>query len=93
MSIYGQQDTLATADILLAASYLLKTADTRWEDGIIAVEAGSGIGALTTILSRTRDAFYEVANVPDMQESPEILASRIYSYIQCVEQRAFFYDD
>jgi hypothetical protein len=84
---------LATANILLAPSYLLKTADTRWEDGIIAVEAGSGIGALTGILSRTRDAFHEVANVPDVQESPAILASRIYSYIQCVEQYPFCYDD
>lgn len=84
-----QQATCTTADLLPAASYLLKTADTHWEDGIIAVEAGSGIGALTTILSRTRDAFREVGDVPDIQESPEILASRIYSYIQCVEQFAF----
>jgi 3',5'-cyclic-nucleotide phosphodiesterase len=65
-------------------SYLLKTADTHWEDGIVAVEAGSGIGALRTILSSTRDAFHDLRPVPGIPESPELLAARIYSYIQYV---------
>jgi hypothetical protein len=66
-------------------SYLLKTADDRWEDGIVAVEAGSGIGALCTILSRTREAFHDLRPVPGTPESPELLAARIYSYIQYVD--------
>jgi hypothetical protein len=63
----------------------LKTPDARWEDGIIAVEAGSGIGALSTILARTREAFHDLKPVPGTPESPELLAARIYSYIQYVD--------
>jgi hypothetical protein len=66
-------------------SYLLKTADAHWEDGIVAVEAGSGIGALRTILSSTREAFHDLRPVPGTPESPELLAARIYSYIQYVD--------
>jgi hypothetical protein len=66
-------------------SYLLKTADARWEDGVVALEAGSGIGALCTILSRTREAFHDLRPIPGTPESPELLAARIYSYIQYVD--------
>jgi len=65
-------------------SYLLKTADAHWEDGIVAVEAGSGVGSLRNILSNTRDVFHDLRPVPGTPEEPGLLAARIYSYIQYV---------
>ncbi|PVF96056.1 hypothetical protein CPB86DRAFT_807890 [Serendipita vermifera] len=64
------------------SSYLVKASDARWEDGIVALEAGSGIGALSNILTRSRDVFHDVQPIPDTPECPQLLACRIYSYIQ-----------
>lgn len=64
------------------SAYLLKPASSSWEDGIIAVEAGSGIGALRNILSSTRQAFHDLQASSNPHESHEMLASRLYSYIQ-----------
>jgi hypothetical protein len=68
--------------LLHSSRYLVKASDARWEDGIIALEAGSGIGALGNILARSRDVFHDVKPIPNTQEPPQILACRIYSYIQ-----------
>ncbi|KAG7092179.1 hypothetical protein E1B28_008548 [Marasmius oreades] len=54
------------------SSYLLKRAGTCWEDGIIAVEAGSGPGALSRLLLQNPALFDEPCSAAD-----------IYSYVRC----------
>ncbi|CAL1703982.1 unnamed protein product [Somion occarium] len=64
------------------SGYLLKSCDTTWSQGIIALEAGSGIGALQHILRTTPSIFS--ATFPTAAEShPPPTAADIYSWIQC----------
>ncbi|KAG8836341.1 3',5'-cyclic-nucleotide phosphodiesterase pde1 [Serendipita sp. 399] len=63
------------------SAYLLKTSESHWEDGIIAVEAGSGIGALTTILDRKLDTFHDFKLSLDTNTPSSIRAAQIYSCI------------
>ncbi|KAI0747859.1 cAMP phosphodiesterases class-II-domain-containing protein [Daedaleopsis nitida] len=69
------------------SSYLLKAHDATWEDGIIALEAGSGLGAMARLLDSHPDAF-----APDPSESETkgesngflTTAAEVYSRIRCV---------
>ncbi|ESK87529.1 cyclic-amp phosphodiesterase [Moniliophthora roreri MCA 2997] len=54
------------------SSYLLKPARKSWEAGIIALEAGSGPGALRRLLNRNPNLFGEPRSAAD-----------IYSFIRC----------
>ncbi|KAL0578242.1 3',5'-cyclic-nucleotide phosphodiesterase pde1 [Marasmius crinis-equi] len=54
------------------SSYLLKRAGTAWEDGIMAVEAGSGPGALNRLLRRNPKLFDKCYSAAD-----------IYSFVRC----------
>ncbi|KAL0071648.1 3',5'-cyclic-nucleotide phosphodiesterase pde1 [Marasmius tenuissimus] len=54
------------------SSYLLKRTGTAWEDGIIAVEAGSGPGALSRLLLQNPKLFEESYSAAD-----------IYSFVRC----------
>ncbi|KAH9966498.1 cyclic-AMP phosphodiesterase, partial [Russula dissimulans] len=53
------------------SSYLFKPCDASWKDGIIALEAGSGIGTLHQLLSR------------DPTLLGKLTAHEVYSLIQC----------
>ncbi|KAK0448370.1 cAMP phosphodiesterases class-II-domain-containing protein [Desarmillaria tabescens] len=59
------------------SGYLLKPYDSRWEDGIIALEAGSGQGALSHILAETPSLFSS-----ERDQGPYSVA-KIYSYVRC----------
>ncbi|KAF9264958.1 cyclic-AMP phosphodiesterase [Marasmius fiardii PR-910] len=54
------------------SSYLLKPTGTSWEDGIIALEAGSGPGALSRLLLQNPALFEQTRSAAD-----------IYSYVRC----------
>ncbi|TFK87380.1 cyclic-AMP phosphodiesterase [Polyporus arcularius HHB13444] len=64
------------------SSYLLKAADATWEDGIVALEAGSGIGALTRLLDLHPDVFAPEPSEPEA-DVQVITAADIYSRIRC----------
>ncbi|KAF8503730.1 cAMP phosphodiesterases class-II-domain-containing protein [Russula emetica] len=53
------------------SSYLFKPCDTSWKDGIIALEAGSGMGTLQQLLNRDTTLF------------DEMTAHQVYSFIHC----------
>lgn len=59
------------------SAYLFKPYDSRWEDGIIALEAGSGQGALSHILEETPTLFNS-----ERDQGPYSVA-KIYSYVRC----------
>ncbi|CCA67763.1 related to 3`,5`-cyclic-nucleotide phosphodiesterase [Serendipita indica DSM 11827] len=63
------------------SAYLLKPSESKWEDGIIAVEAGSGIGALSSILERFPDTFNDLMTIDDSLPT-SVRAAQLYSYIQ-----------
>ncbi|KAF9505680.1 hypothetical protein BS47DRAFT_1322241 [Hydnum rufescens UP504] len=71
------------------SSYLFKTQQSRWMDGILAVEAGSGLGALTELLVRDPSIFKEDSLDPFVKgeslednDAPSLRAGRIYSWIR-----------
>ncbi|KAG7452895.1 cyclic-AMP phosphodiesterase [Guyanagaster necrorhizus] len=59
------------------SAYLFKPYDSCWEDGIIALEAGSGQGTLRHILQETPALFNS-----DRDQGPYSVA-KIYSYVRC----------
>ncbi|KAH9946342.1 cyclic-AMP phosphodiesterase [Epithele typhae] len=67
------------------SSYLLKAADATWEDGIVALEAGSGMGALTKLLGSRPDAFANPGSTPADSDGPPALktAADVYARIRC----------
>ncbi|KAK2467080.1 hypothetical protein APHAL10511_001338 [Amanita phalloides] len=60
-------------DELDLSAYLLKPTDAIWQDGIIGLEAGSGLGALNRILRRN----------PYLLGSATHTAFELYSYVNC----------
>ncbi|KAI5124052.1 hypothetical protein M0805_003881 [Coniferiporia weirii] len=46
------------------SGYLLKAHESSWDDGIVGLEAGSGLGALTRILKEQPDLFAAAAGEP-----------------------------
>lgn len=63
------------------SGYLLKPCDASWDDGIIALEAGSGHGALGHILKRNPTLFGPV--IADDDPSKRITPFTVYSNVQC----------
>lgn len=63
------------------SGYLLKPCDASWDDGIIALEAGSGHGALGHILKRNPTLFGQI--VADDDPSKRITPFTVYSNVQC----------
>ncbi|KIM87643.1 hypothetical protein PILCRDRAFT_63826 [Piloderma croceum F 1598] len=63
------------------SAYLIKPFHANWGDGIVALEAGSGMGALTQILKHTPDLF--TSRLQDCNSAPGYSASAIYSFIRC----------
>ncbi|KAF8644150.1 hypothetical protein AX16_008677 [Volvariella volvacea WC 439] len=65
------------------SAYLLKTADSAWEDGIVALEAGSGQGALARLLRDNPKLFHESSNTDSSDNnSSNYTAAQIYSFIR-----------
>ncbi|KAI0933822.1 hypothetical protein AcW1_005543 [Taiwanofungus camphoratus] len=61
--------------------YLFKLRNASWNDGIFALEAGSGIGALSRLLHRQPDLFGH--RPVDDDRNPQCSAVEIYSWIRC----------
>ncbi|KAH8102887.1 cAMP phosphodiesterases class-II-domain-containing protein [Cristinia sonorae] len=59
------------------SSYLLKPHDALWSDGIVALEAGSGIGALLQLLKTEPDLFGV------RQDGKGHSAAEVFSWIRC----------
>ncbi|KAI0637252.1 cAMP phosphodiesterases class-II-domain-containing protein [Trametes polyzona] len=68
------------------SSYLLKMSGSRWQDGIVALEAGSGLGALNRLLAAHPDVFMPRGpEEDDNDDSPVAIptAADVYAWIQC----------
>ncbi|KIM53718.1 hypothetical protein SCLCIDRAFT_1222584 [Scleroderma citrinum Foug A] len=63
------------------SGYLLKPCNASWNDGIIALEAGSGHGALGHILKRNPTVFSEPA--ADDESPKKITPFTVYSKVKC----------
>lgn len=63
-------------------AYLLKTADAKWEDGIIALDAGSGQGALRQLLKQNSQLFEQHTENNDQDKTGMYNASQIYSFVR-----------
>jgi hypothetical protein len=59
--------------------YLFKDHESSWDAGIIALEAGSGFGALTSILTTKPDLFGTFGKA----KKPSIAAAKVLNHIQC----------
>ncbi|KAH7909146.1 cyclic-AMP phosphodiesterase [Hygrophoropsis aurantiaca] len=64
------------------SGYLLKPCDASWEDGIVALEAGSGHGALRHIMKRNPYIFGERPQDEDPSK-PQITPFTVYSNVKC----------
>ncbi|KAJ7771789.1 cyclic-AMP phosphodiesterase [Mycena metata] len=63
------------------SAYLFKPSDASWDDGIVALEAGSGQGTLQRLLQRDPHLF----NTPDQSSTraKPYTAAEIYSLVRC----------
>ncbi|KAI6043017.1 cyclic-AMP phosphodiesterase [Pisolithus marmoratus] len=73
------------------SGYLLKPCGASWDDGIIALEAGSGHGALGHILKRNPSLFGEVT--ADDDPSKRITPFTVYSNVQTIQVAYCLYAD
>lgn len=64
------------------SAYLLKPRRARWEDGVLALEAGSGQGALNQLLQRNPHLFDSPSDLDD-HEPRVFSASEIYNLVRC----------
>ncbi|KAI0670649.1 cyclic-AMP phosphodiesterase [Trametes maxima] len=62
------------------SSYLLKPKQSSWSDGIVALEAGSGLGALNRLLTEHMDVFSPAS---EEDSTSTISAADIQSWIKC----------
>jgi len=63
--------------------YLFKPHETPWSDGMVALEAGSGIGALARLLDQQPDLFGSRSNTGADGEATPYSAAEVYSWIRC----------
>ncbi|KLO12011.1 hypothetical protein SCHPADRAFT_905529 [Schizopora paradoxa] len=61
------------------SAYLLKARDSCWSDGVVGIEAGSGLGALKQILERKPDLFNEGVGEKQVRS---YTAPQIYSNVR-----------
>ncbi|KAL0947289.1 hypothetical protein HGRIS_013409 [Hohenbuehelia grisea] len=65
------------------SAYLVKPCGTSWKDGIIALEAGSGQGALNQILAHHPGILASCCETSDEVASQTYSAAELYSFVQC----------
>ncbi|KAJ3574557.1 hypothetical protein NP233_g1690 [Leucocoprinus birnbaumii] len=63
-------------------AFLLKTAEAKWEDGIIALDAGSGQGALRQLLKQNPELFKWRPDATDQGKARAHNANEIYSFLR-----------
>ncbi|WVQ99702.1 hypothetical protein IAU59_006843 [Kwoniella sp. CBS 9459] len=66
------------------SGYLVKAAKSKWEDGVLAVEGGSGLGALASILERrTPSDIFPGLKFPKTHNTPILKAAHVFSLLAC----------
>ncbi|KAH9901114.1 cyclic-AMP phosphodiesterase [Cubamyces lactineus] len=60
------------------SSYFLKASDASWKDGVIALEAGSALGAVRKLLATHADVF-----ATEAESVEKLTPAEVYSWIQC----------
>ncbi|KII89038.1 hypothetical protein PLICRDRAFT_594083 [Plicaturopsis crispa FD-325 SS-3] len=63
------------------SAYLMKPSNSPWEDGVVALEAGSGQGALKQILKQSPDILGQCSD--EDGSTRRYTAHEIFSYIRC----------
>ncbi|KAK6909748.1 hypothetical protein I203_103770 [Kwoniella mangroviensis CBS 8507] len=68
------------------SGYLVKASKSSWEDGVLALEGGSGLGALASILSNpttsTSNLFPDL-KFPRNYNTPLLQAAHVFSFLAC----------
>ncbi|TXT09009.1 hypothetical protein VHUM_02483 [Vanrija humicola] len=66
------------------SGYLVKPLQNRWEDGVLALEGGSGIGALANLLKTQSPAsLFPTVVFPETHTTPVLQAAYIFSFLTC----------
>ncbi|KAK8864671.1 hypothetical protein IAR55_001922 [Kwoniella newhampshirensis] len=66
------------------SGYLVKPAQKSWEDGLLALEGGSGLGALVSLLSTIPPStLFPKISFPPEYNSPLLQAAYIFSFLTC----------
>ncbi|KAI9067073.1 hypothetical protein FKP32DRAFT_1564511 [Trametes sanguinea] len=61
------------------SSYFVKATDAPWKDGIVAIEAGSGLGALRRLLKTRPEVFHSPT---ESDTSDKLTPAEVYSWIR-----------
>ncbi|EIW65931.1 hypothetical protein TREMEDRAFT_35751 [Tremella mesenterica DSM 1558] len=66
------------------SGYLLKPINRRWEDGFLALEGGSGLGALVSLFREkdSSDMFPDLV-FPSTHNTPVLKAAYVFSFLEC----------
>ncbi|WVW84184.1 hypothetical protein I302_106214 [Kwoniella bestiolae CBS 10118] len=68
------------------SGYLVKAASSSWEDGVLALEGGSGLGALASILSNPTtkaSTLFPGLRFPPGYTTPLLQAAHVFSFLAC----------
>ncbi|WVR06780.1 hypothetical protein IAU60_003815 [Kwoniella sp. DSM 27419] len=66
------------------SGYLVKVAKSGWEDGVLALEGGSGLGALAGILQTTPASdLFPGLRIPSTHDTPILQAAYVFSFLAC----------
>ncbi|KAI9639197.1 uncharacterized protein MKK02DRAFT_39488 [Dioszegia hungarica] len=66
------------------SGYLLKPYRATWEDGFVALEGGSGIGALVNLLAyKDSSDLFPTLRFPDTHNTPILKAAYVFSHLSC----------
>ncbi|WWD03318.1 hypothetical protein V865_001369 [Kwoniella europaea PYCC6329] len=68
------------------SGYLVKASKSSWEDGVLALEGGSGLGALASILSNpitSSSNLFPDLQFPKNYNTPLLQAAHVFSFLAC----------
>ncbi|WVQ67318.1 uncharacterized protein L199_005514 [Kwoniella botswanensis] len=68
------------------SGYLVKASKSSWEDGVLALEGGSGLGALASILSNPTTSssnLFPDLRFPKNYNTPLLQAAHVFSFLAC----------
>ncbi|WVQ80159.1 hypothetical protein IAT38_002264 [Cryptococcus sp. DSM 104549] len=66
------------------SGYIVKALSSRWEDGILALEGGSGLGALSSLLTTQAAAsMFPTLTFPPDYNTPVLQAAYVFSFLTC----------
>ncbi|WRT66664.1 uncharacterized protein IL334_003624 [Kwoniella shivajii] len=66
------------------SGYLVKASNSTWEEGFLALEGGSGLGSLASILASTSSSsLFPGLTFPDNYNTPLLQAAYVFSFLTC----------